>query len=109
MAQIKELVSDYIESLEQQGVMVERAILYGSYAKGTASPNSDIDLVIISADLERWAPIERLQMLSRATWAVRAPLEVLGYTPDEIVRHGDESIFWEEINSYGKEIYRHAA
>ncbi|MBI5299693.1 MAG: nucleotidyltransferase domain-containing protein [Deltaproteobacteria bacterium] len=89
--------------------MTEQVILYGSYAKGTARAFSDVDLVVISSDLAKWAPIERLQMLSRATINVDAPLEVLGYTPEEIAANGDDSIFWEEISKTGKEIYKKAA
>lgn len=109
LSQIKNTVRRYIKELEKQGVCVERVILYGSYAKGKAKPYSDIDLVVISKDLVKWPPIERLQMLSRATLPIEAPLEVLGYTPQEIEEHGDESIFWEEISKTGKEIYKIAA
>ena len=106
---IKRVIKQYIEQLTKIGIHPERIILYGSYAKGTAKPYSDIDLVIISKDLEKWPGIERLQFLSRATLYVDAPLEVLGYTPKEIKDHGDESIFWEEISKTGKEIYKSAA
>lgn len=109
LSQVKNTVGQYIKELEKRGVCVERVILYGSYAKGTAKPYSDIDLVIISKDLAKWPAIERLQMLSRATLHITAPLEVLGYTPQEIREHGDESIFWEEISKTGKEIYKMAA
>ena len=109
LSQIKMVVLQYVKELAKKGVHAERVILYGSFAKGTAKTHSDIDLVIISKDLEKWEPIERLQMLSRATLHVDAPLEVLGYTPKEIKEHGDESIFWEEISKTGKEIYKTAA
>lgn len=109
LSQIKNTVYQYVKELEKRGICVEKAILYGSHAKGTAKPYSDIDLVIISKDLSRWPAIERLQMLSRATLHIDAPLEVLGYTPQEIIEHGDESIFWEVISKTGKEIYKIAA
>ena len=109
LSQIKDSVHRYIKELENRGIHVERVILYGSYAKGMAKSYSDVDLVIISKDLAKWPPIERLQMLSRATLHVDAPLEVLGYTPQEIKEHGNESIFWEEISRTGKEIYKTAA
>lgn len=109
LSQIKNIVRQYVEELKKKGVRTEKVILYGSYSKGTAKSYSDIDLVIISQDLAKWPPIERLQMLSRATLRISAPLEVLGYTPQEILEHGDESIFWEEISKTGKEIYKIAA
>lgn len=109
LSKIKTAVNLYIKELNKIGIRPERVILYGSYAKGTAKSYSDVDLVIISKDLERWPGIERLQILSRATLIIDVPLEVLGYTPKEILENGDESIFWEEISKSGKEIYKQAA
>ncbi len=109
LSQVRTAIEKYVGELEKIGIYPERIILYGSYAKGRAKPYSDIDLVVIAKDLERWPGIERLQVLSIATLHVDAPLEVLGYTPKEIQEHGSESIFWEEISRSGKEIYRKAA
>ena len=109
LSQIKSVVRHYVDALEKKGIVVEKVILYGSYAKGTAKPFSDIDLVVISSDLSRWKPLDRLQMLSRETICVKEPLEVLGYTPNEIAQNGDQSIYWEEISRTGKEIYKRAA
>ena len=109
LPQIKKIVASYLKVLAKQGVKVERAILFGSYARGLATPSSDIDLVVISRDLSQWPFIERLQMLSRSTLAVGEPLEVIGYTPAEIKKRGGKSIFWAEITSHGREIYRQAA
>ena len=109
ISEIKKIVVQYVGELAKQNIRVERVILYGSYAGCTAKPYSDIDIVIISQDLERWPILERLQMLSVETLTLKAPLEVLGYTPEEIRRKGDDSIFWEEISRTGKEIYKKAA
>ena len=109
LSEIEDLVMRYVETLATKNIHAECVILYGSYAKGTAQPYSDIDIVIISEDLERWPIIERLQMLSRATLSLKAPFEVLGYTPEEIQKNGKDSILWEEISKTGKEIYKKAA
>lgn len=109
LSQIKTVIEQYVKELIKIDIHPDRIILYGSYAKGTAKSYSDIDLVVISKDLEKWPGIERLQILSKATLHVDAPLEVLGYTPKEIQEHGDDSIFWEEISRSGKEIYKRAA
>lgn len=109
LSQVRSAISHYVEELERLGIHPERIILYGSYARGTAEPFSDVDIVVISRDLRRWPPIERLQMLSRATACIDAPLEVIGYTPQEIKKRGGKSIFWEEIMRTGREIYKRAA
>lgn len=101
-ADIEKVVNGYIEELEKNGIHPQRVILYGSYAKGTATPDSDIDLVIISKDMARWPALERLELLSRLTAKIDAPLEVLGYTPDEIARFGADSILWNEIKRNSK-------
>ncbi|MDD5309638.1 MAG: nucleotidyltransferase domain-containing protein [Deltaproteobacteria bacterium] len=90
--------------LRNHGIRPSEVILYGSYAKGEATPLSDIDLIIVSDDLSRWPAIERLEMLSRLAACVDAPLEVLGYTPDEIAKAGKSSILWAEISRYGRRL-----
>ena len=101
-ADIEKIVSSYVAVLVKNGIHPQRVILYGSYAKGTATPDSDIDLVIISEDLARWPALERLELLSKLTAKIDGPLEVLGYTPDEIARFGADSILWCEIEHNGK-------
>lgn len=109
LSQIKTIVNQYVAELKKYDIKVSQILLYGSYAHKKASNASDIDIVVISKDLERWQPLERLQLLSRATINIDAPLEVLGYTPSEIKKRGKESIFWEEIMQTAKLIYKKAA
>lgn len=46
---VRRLVTAYLEDLERQTRLpIERAIIFGSYAKGTPHRWSDIDLCIIS-------------------------------------------------------------
>jgi predicted nucleotidyltransferase len=99
---IETIVSRYVAELKRNGISPKKVILFGSYARGDATPLSDIDLVIISDDLAKWPAIKRIEMLSRLTACVDAPLDVLGYTPDEITRGGKDSIIWSEITRHGK-------
>lgn len=101
----KKIALKYAEELKKRGVSPKVIILYGSYAKGKATSYSDIDLVIISPDLRRFKPIQRLEFLSRATLNIDKPLEVLGYTPKEIPKKKGKSIFWDEITKSGKTVY----
>lgn len=48
--QVEIVVKDYLRTLRNNKIVVERAILYGSQAVGTANQDSDIDLVIVSDD-----------------------------------------------------------
>ena len=42
------IVRKFIKALKQEGIPVDRVILYGSYAKGKTRPGSDIDVAVIS-------------------------------------------------------------
>jgi predicted nucleotidyltransferase len=42
------IVRKFIKELKQEGIPVDRVILYGSYAKGKTRPDSDIDVAVIS-------------------------------------------------------------
>lgn len=105
---LEKIVLQFVDILAGEGVVAESVFLYGSQATGRAVADSDVDLVVISQDLDRFDPIERLEFLSRMAWKIDAPLEVLGYTPDEIYGQEGRSIFWDEIRSTGYEIYRAA-
>jgi predicted nucleotidyltransferase len=101
---VERIVARYVAELRDHGIRPSEVILYGSHAKGEATPLSDIDLIVVSDDLARWPALERLEMLSRLAARVDAPLEVLGYTPEEIARGGKNSILWAEISRHGRHL-----
>jgi len=63
---------------------VERAVVFGAYARGTADGYSDLDLaVVLCTDrpfLERWP------LLSDLLDALPLPVDLLIYTPEEFAR-----------------------
>lgn len=62
----------------------ERAIVFGSWARGTADAWSDLDLVVV---LETSLPrAERWRLLARALDALPIPVDLLVYTPAEFAR-----------------------
>jgi predicted nucleotidyltransferase len=46
-----DIIKDYLASLRQNKILVEKAYLFGSYAKNTHDLNSDIDLALILKSL----------------------------------------------------------
>ena len=48
--ELNSLISEFINKVSEK-FTIEKAFLYGSYAKGTAHELSDVDLLIISPDL----------------------------------------------------------
>ena len=44
------IISQFTKRLKQEGISVDRVILYGSYATGNVRLDSDIDVAIVSKD-----------------------------------------------------------
>ncbi len=42
----------YVKALKKRGVLLERVLLFGSHARGTAGPDSDIDLLVVVNKLD---------------------------------------------------------
>jgi len=83
--EINRIIEKFKKELEKYNIHSERIILYGSYAKGNAREDSDIDLVVISSDFENMNLRERLEILGLAAGNVLEPIEALGYTPQEVL------------------------
>jgi predicted nucleotidyltransferase len=78
-AQLQTLVKMLVEQVQP-----EKVVLFGSYANGTATPESDIDLlVILKSDLRR---DRRQEAISQALRPRRVPVDILAYTPDKVQR-----------------------
>lgn len=56
LAEINQIVSKFVVELEKRGIHPEEVILYGSHARGNATKDSDIDLVVISNDFAKIHP-----------------------------------------------------
>ncbi|MCJ7777113.1 MAG: nucleotidyltransferase domain-containing protein [Sedimentisphaerales bacterium] len=83
---------------------VEKIILFGSYANGTATNNSDIDLLIV-ADVDM-PPVERYCAVRNVLAGFPSAFDLIVKTPDEyekwrrVVNH---IVYFAE--KYGKTIY----
>ncbi len=45
---IKSIIDNYISSLNEHHIKIDKAFLFGSYSKGTSNEWSDIDIALIS-------------------------------------------------------------
>lgn len=88
---IKTIIGLYKQELKRFGIKAEKIIRYGSYAKGKARHDSDIDLIVISNDFKNFNLRERLEVLGLAAGRVFEPIEALGYTPKEVRSERKES------------------
>jgi predicted nucleotidyltransferase len=77
------IIKRFQKALESADIRVERLILFGSYATGTAREDSDIDVVVISPSFSGKTYWERIDILADAIYQVFAPIEASAFTPDE--------------------------
>ena len=84
----EEVLQEMVRAIVRE-VDPEEIYLFGSYARGQAGPDSDVDLLIIEREpfgpgRSRWAEITRL-------WNViipsRLPVDLLVYSREEIERY----------------------
>jgi len=64
-----------------------RIIVFGSYARGDAQPESDLDLLVVVAHLGDKR--EMAVVMTKALRGLRAAIDVLPTDPDEIARRGE--------------------
>ena len=63
----------YLKELERNNIIVRKAILFGSYAKGNYNEQSDIDLAIVSDDFEglRYNDLDKIRKFNAVTnWEI---------------------------------------
>jgi uncharacterized protein len=99
--EIEVIINKYRDALEALGIRPEKIILYGSYAKGTAREDSDIDLIIVSPDFSGKDLRERLEILGIAAARIMEPIQAQGFTHQEIDPE-KRSSFIEEVLEYGE-------
>lgn len=72
----------------------ERVVLFGSYARGDATADSDLDFMVVEREVgNRGAEMVRLR---RALRSLKVPVDVLVVSTDELNRYGSEagSVYW---------------
>lgn len=81
---VNSIIRAFVAAIEAQGIAVEKALLFGSQARGNARKDSDFDLVVISPDFAEMASWRRWEVLGKAAARVMEPIEALAYSPEEI-------------------------
>ena len=101
--QIIGTIKKFLARLSEQGIRVESAYLFGSYAKGCEDRWSDIDVAIISSDFtdDRLEERIRLMKLSADT---DSRIEPVPFRPDAFV--DDDPLVW-EIKKSGINLMAH--
>jgi len=84
-----------LEILVQQ-VRPQGLWLFGSWARGTASRRSDVDLLVMG--LEHCRLLDAYDVVLEALQGCRLPLQPLVATPQLLARHGDAP-FWRTLRA----------
>jgi uncharacterized protein len=96
-----------LDSLVQRIVRAlkpEQVILFGSYAYGSPSPDSDVDLLIVWDTEAR--PVDRYVAVSSLLVPRPFPLDILVKTPEEIATAlAQNDFFIHDIITSGKVLY----
>ena len=86
MAQIPDKISSiierFLEELKKNDINIEQAILFGSYAQGTFTTWSDIDIALVSSDFEGDRFKDRGK-IRRIKLKISSDLEPIPYPPNE--------------------------
>jgi predicted nucleotidyltransferase len=95
---IIDTVKKFRAAIETAGIPVEKMILFGSYAKGTARTNSDIDIAVVSKNFG-YDDVDEMQLLWKETHLVDSRIEPYPLSPRDL-REGFSPIAY-EIKKYG--------
>jgi predicted nucleotidyltransferase len=90
-------VEEFLRVLRAQDIEIKAAFLYGSFAAGTAGPDSDIDVAVISSDLTG----DRLQDWMRLNYEatrIDPRFEVIGFRPEQF--RDEHPLAW-EVKKWG--------
>lgn len=99
--EVRDIINRFVEAVLSHGIRVDKAILYGSYATGKESKDSDLDVAVISSDFGKDRYKEGT-MLMKLAWRIDprlhpVPLSAESFAEDtwiplvhEIKAHGVE-------------------
>jgi predicted nucleotidyltransferase len=90
----------YIIELNRHGIVVQKTLLFGSWAKGSAREESDVDIALISPSFsgDRFQDRRRIIPLRRG---INNNLEPIPFSPESFAEGGS---LVDEIKGHGEEI-----
>lgn len=98
---IKKVINFLGSCLNDKGLNISKIIIFGSHTRGTATEESDIDIVIVSKDFKGKNIFERATLTKEAEILTikkfMVPLDIITLTPEEL--ESESSL----ISNYTKE------
>jgi predicted nucleotidyltransferase len=84
---IKELKR--LKKLAESKYTLDKMYLFGSRARGEELLSSDADVIVVSKDFKR-IPFKKRPDFFLDNWDLPVDLEIIGYTPEELIRKKKE-------------------
>ena len=101
--ELEQAIEDFVRRLAA-GIEIEAIVLYGSYARGTAYDQSDIDIAVVSDDFEGVPMSRRQEIIADLTLHRDPRISPIGYPSSEYHNPGPHS-FLREIIATGHVVY----
>ena len=92
-------VTSYAQALRGRGVPFDKILVFGSHAKGTSTPTSDIDVCVVSPTFGEDYHKALVTLLSTSI-DIDGDLDIVPYTPSDLLDRYDPIAT--EIRRYGK-------
>lgn len=97
---VEKAVTRFLEEVEGSGLRLVAAYLYGSHAEGTARPDSDIDVALISGDFSGDL-LEDHRRIVDALLRSDSRIEPIRFRPEQFC--DEHPLIW-EIKKKGKRL-----
>ncbi len=82
----------------------EEIVLFGSHARGDASPESDIDLMVVKSGVQHRR--KEAVKIYRALLGLGVPIDIIVATPEILEKYKDRwSLIYHKVLKEGKTIY----
>ena len=98
--EVLNITTEYIKKLKQQ-IPVEKAIIFGSYAKGNYAKDSDVDIAIFSPAFENITRVDGVTLLLMQALSYKIDLQPQPFTMKDYI---EKTGLVEEILKTGVEI-----
>ncbi|OGR03600.1 MAG: hypothetical protein A2511_12730 [Deltaproteobacteria bacterium RIFOXYD12_FULL_50_9] len=100
--EIRDIVSRFVEVVASRGIHIDKTMLYGSFATGTQTPDSDLDIAVISCDFGRDRYTEG-KMLMQIAWRIDSRLHPVPVSIDSYMNDTWIPLIY-EIREHGVEV-----
>ncbi len=106
LADLPEKVQEVIQKIVE-GYDPEKIIIFGSYARGDWTEDSDLDVLVVKETDER--PFDRIGAVSGTCWPRKLPMDIVVKTPNELEYElHEKQLFAREIMREGVVVHDRA-